>query len=197
MYVSEFNKEKAQKIVHRTIYISLFIIIPAMFIYFKYKPNDWDFFNFNNFINVFSWYFRKEVWTEHPTKAILLFNFSIGFLIYYIIANMLTPIFRGAKARSLQKAENKEKEKNQQLAIKQQEQREYREHRNILSRDMERKRAELELEFEHFKKMTLLKSSMDEGKLKLLAKMEHNLENAQASDLQKLDKQIQRMKRDL
>lgn len=65
------------------------------------------------------------------------------------------------------------------------------------NREMERKRKELEIEFEHLKKIILLTSSIDESKIRIIHQMEQDFKNQQNNDLDSLNAQIQRMKRDL
>lgn len=66
-----------------------------------------------------------------------------------------------------------------------------------LNRDLDRKRQELEIEFQHLKKLMLLNSNIDERKMQLIYQMERELQDRQNSDLDSLNAQIERMKREL
>lgn len=66
-----------------------------------------------------------------------------------------------------------------------------------LNRDLDRKRQELEIEFQHLKKLMLLNSNIDESKMRLIHQMERELQDRQNSDLDSLNAQIERMKREL
>lgn len=66
-----------------------------------------------------------------------------------------------------------------------------------LNRDLERKRRELEIELNHLKQIALLNSATDERKMRLIYQMERELQNRQNNDLDSLNAQIERMKREL
>lgn len=66
-----------------------------------------------------------------------------------------------------------------------------------LNRDLDRKRQELEIEFQHLKRLVLLNSQADERKMRLIYQMERELQNRQNTDLDSLNAQIERMKREL
>lgn len=66
-----------------------------------------------------------------------------------------------------------------------------------LNRDLERKRQELEIEFQHLKRLVLLNSQTDERKMQLIYQMERELQDRQNTDLDSLNAQIERMKREL
>lgn len=66
-----------------------------------------------------------------------------------------------------------------------------------LNRDLERKRQELEIEFQHLKRLVLLTSQTDERKMQLIYQMERELRDRQNTDLDSLNAQIERMKREL
>lgn len=66
-----------------------------------------------------------------------------------------------------------------------------------LNRDLDRKRQELEIEFQHLKRLVLLNSQADESKMRLIYQMEKDLQDRQNSDLDSLNAQIERMKREL
>lgn len=66
-----------------------------------------------------------------------------------------------------------------------------------LNRDLDRKRQELEIEFQHLKRLVLLNSQADERKMQLIYQMERELQDRQNTDLDSLNAQIERMKREL
>lgn len=66
-----------------------------------------------------------------------------------------------------------------------------------LNRDLDRKRQELEIEFQHLKRLALLSSQADERKMQLIYQMERQLQDRQNQDLASLNAQIERMKREL
>lgn len=66
-----------------------------------------------------------------------------------------------------------------------------------LNRDMERKRRELAIEFEHYKKIALLNAANDHAKMRLINEMEQQFYRQQNDDLSSLNAQIERMKREL
>lgn len=65
------------------------------------------------------------------------------------------------------------------------------------NRDMERKRRELEIEFEHYKKIALLNAANDHAKIRLINELERQFYQQQNDDLNSLNAQIERMKREL
>lgn len=69
-------------------------------------------------------------------------------------------------------------------------------HRDF-NRDMERKRRELEIEFEHYKKIALLNAANDHAKIRLINELERQFYQQQNDDLNSLNTQIERMKREL
>lgn len=62
-------------------------------------------------------------------------------------------------------------------------------------RRYEEKRRDLELEFEHTKKLMELQGAMDQGKLNILRGMQDQLKNNKQADLAALKSQIDAMKR--
>lgn len=66
-----------------------------------------------------------------------------------------------------------------------------------LNRDLDRKRQELEIEFQHLKRLVLLNSQADKRKMQLIYQMERELQDRQNTDLDSLNAQIERMKREL
>lgn len=66
-----------------------------------------------------------------------------------------------------------------------------------LNRDMERKRRELAIEFEHYKKIALLNAANDHAKMRLINELEQQFYRQQNDDLNSLNAQIERMKREL
>lgn len=62
-------------------------------------------------------------------------------------------------------------------------------------RRYEEKRRDLELEFEHTKKLMELQGAMDQGKLNILRGMQDQLKNNKQADLAALKSQIEAMKR--
>lgn len=66
-----------------------------------------------------------------------------------------------------------------------------------LNRNLDRKRQELEIEFQHLKRLVLLNSQADKRKMQLIYQMERELQDRQNTDLDSLNAQIERMKREL
>lgn len=62
---------------------------------------------------------------------------------------------------------------------------------------MERRRRELEIEFEHLKKIILLNSSVEQSKMMLIHQIEKEFKQQKDDDLDSLNAQIERMKREL
>jgi hypothetical protein len=60
---------------------------------------------------------------------------------------------------------------------------------------LDEKRRELEIEYEHIKKITMLQSNLDQGKLDKLQTMQTALKSAKNADLDTLRRQIETMKR--
>lgn len=80
---------------------------------------------------------------------------------------------------------------------KQQSLNEHYQYQRDLNRDMERRRRELEIEFEHLKKIILLNSSVEQSKMMLIHQIEKEFKQQKDDDLDSLNAQIERMKREL
>lgn len=109
-----------------------------------------------------------------------LFYGTGGGFIYVVIGDFFTELFNSFfSSRSIARHEKK------------QELQRIKEH-NI---EIEKKRRELELEFEHLQRIMLLQANIDQGKLVTLQDMQNTLKSQKMSDLDLLRKQIEMMKR--
>lgn len=128
-------------------------------------------------------------------------TYQVAFVFALIITPFVYLFFGGMIADMVQSEEDKTRSKENQKAYEkeQERQREYEKenYKNQLARDMERKRMELEIEFEHYAKMAQLNAVLDEGKLRKIAQMKNEFEKDKRADLDSLNAQIQRMKREL
>lgn len=116
----------------------------------------------------------------------LVYCLAVFCLPYFFIRSMIIKPF----------VKHYEKKLLKQYAIMQQ-QHENNLYYRDLNRDLERKRQELEIEFQHLKRLVLLTSQTDERKMQLIYQMERELQDRQNTDLDSLNAQIERMKREL
>jgi len=128
-------------------------------------------------------------------------TYQVALVLALILAPFVYLFFGGMIADMVQSEEDKTRSKENQKAYEkeQERQREYEKenYKNQFARDMERKRMELEIEFEHYAKMAQLNAVLDEAKLRKIAQMKNEFEKDKRADLDSLNDQIQRMKREL
>jgi hypothetical protein len=103
-----------------------------------------------------------------------------GTFLYFIFGDFFTGIFNNW----LYKREITNEYKKQELQrIREQD------------REIEIKRRELEIEFDHLQRIMMLQANIDQGKLNALQDMQNNLKSQKMSDLDTLRQQIESMKR--
>lgn len=127
--------------------------------------------------------------SEMKIDIFLLMIFYVGAVFYFpyrILRHFILPSIIKNQEKKLIKSYYQQQQNNEN----------YQYNKN-LNRDLERKRMELEIEFNHLKKIILLNSANDERKMRLIHEMERELRNQQNQDLESLNTQIERMKREL
>lgn len=141
----------------------------------------------------FVWFGLSQSGEKTPFFSALAITVVIGWVFVWVFVSIFQGIFIGYCSRKLQKETNnyhhrrkrqKQKQANKKYEIE-------------LKRNLDRKRAELALEFEHLERVAKLKASHDEGKMREIAKIESNFRRAKDEDLADLDRQIQRMRNSL
>jgi cell shape-determining protein MreC len=111
----------------------------------------------------------------------IVINYIIGgTVLYWFFGDFFTRLFDNLFYR---KRIAKEERKQELQTLKEQD------------RQLEIKRRELELEYEHLEKILRLQANIDEGKLGKLGEMQNNLKSQKMSDLELLRQQIERMKK--
>lgn len=116
----------------------------------------------------------------------IIASFLLGVGVYILPSIFIRPMFKNMVAKKIQRKMNNQ-------ALQEYEYQEEREHQKILNR----KRNELEIEFEHYKRIAMLHAQTDESKMRLIAQMEREFNRTKDNDLQALNAQIERMKREL
>lgn len=116
--------------------------------------------------------------------------FRSGFWVYTLVFAMFLamPLFKTIKA-FFEKQEAKKR--TVQYNLEQQKQEEKDEQKRL-----DRKRNELQIEFEHLQKIMGFQANLDQGKLDKLADMQKSLKSNKQADLDTLRQQIERMKQE-
>lgn len=168
MYISPRNKAKGKKKGDKvSFWVGLLATFPLSFIL---SPN-----------------------AQEPIAVAITFTLFFGWILGLLFRAVFGFIFVNHYQKKYQRETNEWK-KTQSKIHRRRERQQYKEN---LHRDLERKRAELRIELEHFKQIAMIQAHQDENKMRYLAKMERQLESDQQSDLDKLDQQIKRMKQGL
>lgn len=176
MYISDYNKEKAKdkgkKLAFWLGWISspIWIYILKVYLGHYYPTAIFDHF-------------------EEIIRFVLVYGLVFGWGFGLAFSFFLGWFFKIIVARKLQKRENETEKHNYKMQS-------YRE-QNEQNVQLETKRRNLQIELEHYAKIAMIQASQDQQKMQMLYEMERKLESQKSSDLDELDAQINRLKREL
>lgn len=148
-----------------------------------------------NKILFFPFCFLMAILLSYANYDAFKFSAFLMFFVYCLIAFCIPYfILRSLIIKPFEKYY--QKKLNKEYAIIQMEQENYLYNRDF-KREFEKKRAELALEFEHYKKIALLNAQTDQAKMLLIHQLEQQFYDRQNSDLNSLNAQIERLKKEL